>query len=116
MGTVKKLGVWILSLLILSSGLALVFAQKKADHSDKRKILGTNYKITGHIDPLPGQSFPKAWGRLVNYAAASNSGGHLMEQRFVFEAEDGTIRVVKIDLNWRTDSIDDAEVITIGRN
>jgi len=46
----------------------------------------------------------------------SNQGGRIKEQRFVFEDEDGTIRIVKTDLNWAKDKIDDAEVITIGRN
>ena len=76
----------------------------------------TNYKITGIIEPEAGQSFPRSWGRLVSYEVASNQYGNINEQRFVFEDEDGTIRIVKTDLNWSDDMIDDAEVITIGRN
>ena len=84
--------------------------------ADKSAVLGTNYKITGHINPVSGQTFPLSWGRLVNYTTGSDREGIIKEQRFVFEATDGTIRVVKTDLNWRTDLIDDIEVITIGRN
>ena len=83
--------------------------------ADKRAVLGTDYKITGHINPTFGQTFPSSWGRLVNYTTGSDNYGTIKEQRFVFEANDGTIRVVKTDLNWGSDLIDDAEVITIGR-
>jgi len=84
--------------------------------ADKRAVLGTNYKITGHINPVSGQTFPLSWGRLVNYTTGSDQYGTIKEQRFVFEANNGTIRVVKTDLNWGSDLIDDIEVITIGRN
>ena len=94
-----------------------VYVLSQRDHkSDKRGVLGTNYKITGIIEPEAGQSFPRSWGRLVGYEIASNQGGRIKEQRFVFEDEDGTIRIVKTDLNWSDIKIDDAEVITIGRN
>ncbi len=88
---------------------------QRAHKSDKRGVLGTNYKITGIIEPEAGQSFPRGWGRLVGYEIVGNQG-RVKEQRFVFEDEDGTIRIVKTDLNWSDDMIDDAEVITIGRN
>lgn len=84
--------------------------------ADKRAVLETNYKITGHINPVSGQTFPLSWGRLVNYTTGSDQYGTIKEQRFVFEANNGTIRVVKTDLNWGSDLIDDIEVITIGRN
>jgi len=94
-----------------------VYVLSQRDHkSDKRSVLGTDYKITGIIEPEPGQSFPRNWGRLVGYEIASNEYGIIRQQRFVFEDEDGTIRIVKTDLNWSDDMIDDAEVITIGRN
>jgi len=94
-----------------------VYVLSQRDHkSDKRGVLGTNYEITGIIEPEAGQSFPRSWGRLVGYEIASNQGGRIKEQRFVFEDEDGTIRIVKTDLNWSDIKIDDAEVITIGRN
>ena len=94
-----------------------VYVLSQRDHkSDKRGVLGTNYEITGIIEPEAGQSFPRSWGRLVGYEIASNQGGAIKQQRFVFEDEDGTIRIVKTDLNWSDDMIDDAEVITIGRN
>jgi len=90
-----------------------VYVLSQRDHkSDKRSVLGTNYKITGIIEPEPGQSFPRSWGRLVDF---SNQYG-TSEQFFTFEGKDGTIRLVKIDLNWSKDKIDDIEVITIGRN
>ncbi len=93
-----------------------VYVLSQRDHkSDKRGVLETNYKITGIIEPEAGQSFPRSWGRLVGYEIASNQGGVIKQQRFVFEDEDGTIRIVKTDLNWSDDKIDDAEVITIGR-
>ena len=102
-------------LIVLLFTLGYVSGQ--TDHkSDKREVLGTNYEITGHIEAQSGQSFPRAWGRLVSYEIASDQYGSIREQRFVFEDEDGTIRIVKTDLNWNRDLIDDAEVITIGRN
>jgi len=102
-------------LIVCLFTLGYVLGQR--DHkSDKRVVLGTNYEITGIIEPEAGQSFPKGWGRLVGYEIASNQGGVIKQQRFVFEDEDGTIRIVKTDLNWSDDMIDDAEVITIGRN
>jgi hypothetical protein len=111
----RVLAVGIVALVI--SGLTVGFVSGQKDQAkDKSETLGTNYKITGNIDPVPGQTFPKSWGRLVNYAAVGSNNGTIREQRFVFEAADGTIRIVKTDLNWNTDLIDDAEVITIGRN
>ncbi len=91
-----------------------VYVLSQRDHkSDKRGVLGTNYKITGIIEPEAGQSFPRSWGRLVVVHAI---GMNRSEQFFVFEAENGTIRIVKTDLDWGNNWIDDAEVITIGRN
>jgi len=104
-------------LIVCLFTLGYVLGQR--DHkSDKRGVLETNYKITGIIEPEPGQSFPRNWGRLIGYEVANNSSGGITEQRFVFVADDGygTIRIVKTDLNWAKDKIDDAEVITIGRN
>lgn len=112
----KNLVLSLLGLLGLSVGLGFVLGQQKSTRSDKSMELGTNYKITGHIEPIPGQTFPSSWGRLVNYTSGSDNNGIIKEQRFVFEASDGTIRVVKTDLNWNRDLIDDAEIITIGRN
>jgi len=102
-------------LIVLLCTSVYVLSQRD-NKSDKRGVLGTNYKITGITEPEAGQSFPRRWGRLVGYEIASNSYGAIREQRFVFEDEDGTIRIVKTDLNWSDDMIDDAEVITIGRN
>lgn len=129
----KNLVLYMICLFGFSAGLGFVVGQqsKASAHiptttsnkepmgldrgADKRAVLGTNYKITGHINPVSGQTFPLSWGRLVNYTTGSDREGIIKEQRFVFEANDGTIRVVKTDLNWRTDLIDDIEVITIGR-
>lgn len=102
-------------LIVCLFTLGYVLGQR--DHkSDKRAVLETDYKITGIIEPEPGQSFPRDWGRLVGYEIASDKDGKIREQRFVFEDEAGSIRIVKTDLNWNKDKIDDAEVITIGRN
>jgi len=73
----------------------------------------TSYKIKGSLEPVPGHSFPKSWGRVVTYFVQPTGAGH----RFlVFEAEDGTIRFVRLDLDWDKHRIEDADVITIGRD
>jgi len=102
-------------LIVLLCTSVYVLSQRD-NRSDKRGVLGTNYEITGIIEPEAGQSFPRSWGRLVNYAVVGDQYARIREQRFVFEGEDGTIRIVKTDLNWSDAWIDDAEVITIGRN
>ena len=102
--------------MLVVLALSFGYVSGRNHKRDKQEVLGTDYKITGHIEPIDGQSFPRAWGRLVNYSGVGDSRGTVREQRFVFEAEDGTIRIVKTDLNWNSDLIDDAEVITIGRN
>jgi len=69
--------------------------------------------IKGTMDPVPGHSFPKSWGRVVTYFVQPTGAGH----RFlVFEAADGTIRMVRVDLDWDKHRIEDADVITIGRD
>ncbi|MEK6407361.1 MAG: hypothetical protein AABN34_10385 [Acidobacteriota bacterium] len=102
----------ILALVLTIFGWGLASVQK--DHQkDKPKSSTADYKITGTIDPVPGQSIPKSWGRLVNYVFDPRRSDRKL---FVFEAEDGTIRMVRMKLDWGSHLIDDAEVITIGRN
>lgn len=92
------------------TAFGLGFAPAEQGQQDKRQVMMTDYKITGTIDPVSGQTFPKSWGRLVNVFDV-NTG----KQYFVFEAEDGTIRDVRTTLDWKKHSIESAEVITIGR-
>src|ERR1700738_2261218 len=98
------------ALVLASFGMGLATAQK-GQEQDKRQVLMADYQITRDIDPQPGQSFPKNWGRLVNYVLDSNTSRKLL----VFEAEDGTIRVARMSLDWNNHVIDEADVITIGR-
>ena len=112
-----KVTKWVLwTVFIASLGFGLGQEVGNRDKGDKRQAIGTDYKITGYIDPMPGQSFPNSWGRLVNYQGVGDQYGRVREQRFIFEDDDGTIRIVKTDLNWNSNLIDDAEVITIGRS
>ncbi len=55
----KKPSNWafLAGLIVLLFALGYVYGQ--SNKSDKRKILGTNYKITGNIEPQAGQSFPR---------------------------------------------------------
>ena len=92
---------------------------------DQREALGVDYKGQGNLEPKEGYSFPKEWGRLVNYAQMIPEIGFserniptvsVQTNLLVFEAEDGTIRMVAVDLNWSKFKIDDIKVLTIGRH
>jgi hypothetical protein len=80
---------------------------------DKRLQLGTEFFIMGRIEPVEDQQFPKKWGRLAGFGAPDQSGGP--GSNLVFEADDGTIRIVKVVLNWTTYRVESASVFTIGR-
>ena len=89
---------------------------------DQRETLGVDYKVEGNLEAKEGHSFPKEWGQLVNYVHSTGGDGAWGTQStgvkdvLVFEAEDGTIRMVAVDLNWKKFKIDDIKVLTIGRN
>ena len=80
---------------------------------DKREQLGTEFFTMGRIEPIDDQQFPKKWGRLADYTPPDQSGG--LGSTLVFEAEDGTIRIVKLVMNWTTYRVESASVFTIGR-
>jgi hypothetical protein len=104
----RMLTLCIVASICMAFGLGFAAAQQTEE--DKRQILMTDYKVTGTIDAVPGQTFPRSWGRLVNVFDV-NTG----KQYFVFEAEDGTIRNVRTVLDWKKHVIESADVITIGR-
>ena len=89
----------------------LGFATAERGQEDKREILMTNYRVTGTIKPLPGQTFPRKWGRLVNLVFDPSDN----KSYFIFEAEDGTVRAVRTKLDWKDHVIENIDVMTIGR-
>lgn len=97
---------WVLSLAVLMSTSAVAQSSK-----DVKEALGIDYDLRGRLNPAEGHHFPKSWGRLVNLLPI---GGDL-DWVFLFEAEDGTVRIVSVDLNWRKFDIDAVRVLTIGR-
>ncbi|HLE64091.1 MAG TPA: hypothetical protein VI750_13160 [Pyrinomonadaceae bacterium] len=106
------------SLTVLMAVIALTIfglgpAATQGDNQENKQPTTIGYKIKGSMDPVPGHSFPKSWGRVVTYFVQPTGAGH----RFlVFEAADGTIRMVRVDLDWDKHRIEDADVITIGRD
>lgn len=97
-------------LAIFGLGLA---ATQRDNQENKQQTLTPGYKIKGTLDPVPGYSVPKSWGRLVTHVIQPSGAYHKL---FVFEAGDGTIRIVRLDLDWDKHRIEDADVITIGRD
>ena len=93
-------------------GLGLA-ATRKGNQKNEQQISTAGYKIKGTMEPIPGHSFPKSWGRVVTYFVQPSGAYHRF---FVFEAGDGTIRMVRVDLDWDHHRIEDADVITIGRD
>jgi len=83
---------------------------------DQREALGVDYKVEGNLEAKEGHSFPKEWGRLVNCYQSNFQGNIGASVRFVFEAEDGTIKMVEVDSNWTKFKIDNIKVLTIGRH
>jgi hypothetical protein len=98
--------------LILTFALGWMTAQD-FPLDDKREQLGTEFYIMGRIEPMADQQFPKKWGSLVSFAApgAASAPGSTL----VFEADDGTIRIVRVVVNWTTYKVESASVFTFGR-
>jgi hypothetical protein len=93
------------------AGFGLGVAAKKGPAQDKRQIVTADYEIAGATNSPTEQTFPKNWGRLVNYVVDEGTDRKL----FVFEAEDGTIRTVRTRLDWNNHLIASSDVLTIGR-
>lgn len=108
----RSLTVLAVAIVLTIFGLGLAATQRD-NQKNEGQTLTTSYKIKGTLDPVPGYSFPKNWGRLVTYFIQPSGAYHKL---FVFEAGDGTIRIVRVDLDWDKHRIEDADVITIGRD
>ena len=93
------------------AGFGLGFAARKGPTQDNRQIVTADYEIAGATNSPTEQTFPKNWGRLVNYVVDEGADRKL----FVFEAEDGTIRAVRTRLDWNNHLITSTDAITIGR-
>ena len=101
--------VCIVAVTCLAFGLGFAAAQRGLE--DKRQILLTNFKVTGTIEPVPGQTFPRKWGRLVNLVFDPSDN----RSYFMFESEDGTVRAVRTTVDWKDHVIENIDVMTIGR-
>ena len=49
------------------AGFGLGFAARKGPTQDNRQIVTADYEIAGATNSPTEQTFPKNWGRLVNY-------------------------------------------------
>ena len=108
----KKRSLTVLTVAIVLTIFGLGLAATQRDNQKNKGQTTTGYQITGTLEPIPGYSVPKSWGRLVTYFIHPGKDVKF----WVFEAEDGTIRMVRVDLDWDKHRIEDADVITIGRD
>jgi len=96
--------------LVLAFGLGFTTARERPKQ-DNQQVLIEGNEISGANNSPAEQTFPKSWGRLVDYVMDESTPRKL----FVFEAEDGTIRAVRTRLDWKNHLIENTDVMTIGR-
>jgi hypothetical protein len=106
----KRTLITIVVVVVASFGLGFA-AARKGPEPDKKEIVMADDATAATTNSPTEQTFPKNWGRLVNYVFDETSDRKL----FVFEAEDGTIRAVRTRLDWNNHLIASTDVITIGR-
>jgi hypothetical protein len=71
----RSLTLLTVAIVLVIFGLAFAATQKD-DQKNEQRTSTAGYKIKGTMEPIPGHSFPKSWGRVVTYFVQPAGAGH----------------------------------------